>query len=227
MVTTIASAAIAAPTPAVNNTEFSAFLGAAFGSGSVTAPDASRSKGNNGASIVRYQWVLCDSGYRPAQFGVPIAANATGCNPLAGYASTSSDFQFPTCNLTAADYIARVTVTDTNNQQAAMDVKIHVLASTYDDPTTRVLNLAAAFGTLQVTQFLSFFDQTASPATTRWENVRSTFPVLASMNINPRVSQANISLQRRDGARRLGAELHLQGQPQHPIQPGASSFPSA
>ena len=192
--TTIANAAIAAPTPAANNTEFSAFLGAAFGSGSVTAPDASRSKGNNGASIVRYQWVLCDSGYRPAQFGVPIPANATGCNPLAGYASTSSDFQFPTCNLTAADYIARVTVTDTNNQQAAMDVKVHVLASTYDDPTTRVLNLAAAFGTLQVTQFLSFFDQTAfSGYNSLEQNVRSTFPVLASMNINPRVSQANIS----------------------------------
>ena len=207
---TIANAAIAAPTPAVNNIEFSAFLGAAFGSGSTSAPDASRSRGGNGASIVRYQWVLCDSGYRPAQFGVPISANAIGCNPLATYVSSNADFQFATCNLTAADYMARVTVTDSNSQQAAMDVKIHVLAATYDDPTTRVLNLAAAFGTLQVTQFLSFFDQTAfSGYNSLEQNVRNTFPVLASMNINPRVSQSNISLQRRHGARRLGAELHL------------------
>ncbi len=191
--TTIASAAIAAPTPAVNNTEFSAFLGAAFGSGSVTAPDASRSKGNNGASIVRYQWVLCDSGYRPAQFGVPISANATGCNPLAGYASTNPDFQFPTCNLSAADYIARVTVTDTNNQQAAMDVKIHVLAAAYDDPTTRVRNLAAAYGTLQSTQFLAFFDETGFGGySSLAENVRNTFPLLASMNINPQVGQPGV-----------------------------------
>ena len=135
-----------------------------------------------------------DSGYRPAQFGVPIAANAIGCNPVAAYSSSNADFQFSTCNLTAADYIARVTVTDSNSQQAAMDVKIHVLASTYDDPTTRVLNLAAAFGSLQVTQFLSFFDQAAfSGYNSLEQNVRNTFPVLASMNINPRVSQANIS----------------------------------
>jgi len=192
--TTIANAAIVVPTPAVNNTEFSAFLGAAFGSGGASAPDASRSKGNNGASILGYHWVLCDSSYKPAQFGVPIAANATGCNALPGYASTNSDFQFPTCNLTAADYIARVTVTDSNSQQAAMDVKIHVLASTYDDPSTRVLNLAAAYGNLQPTAFLAFFDQTAfSGYNSLEQNVRNTFPVLASMNINPRVSQANIS----------------------------------
>ena len=190
--TTITAAGVSGPTPAVNNTEFSAFLGAAFGTG-VTAPDASRSRGNNGASIARYQWVLCDSGYRPAQFGVPISVNATGCNPLAGYVSSNADFQFPTCNLTAGDYIARVTVTDTNNQQAAMDVKIHVLSAAYDDPPTRVLNLAAAFGTLQVTQFLAFFDQTNfSGYSALAENVRNTFPQLASMNINPRVSQANI-----------------------------------
>ncbi len=192
--TTIAAAAIVPPTPAVNNTEFSAFLGAAFGGGTIAAPDAGRSKGNNGASVTRYQWVLCDSGYRPAQWGVPIAANATGCNPLPGYASTNTDFQFPTCNLTAADYIARVTVTDTNNQQAAMDVKIHVLSATYDDPPTRVLNLAAAYSTLQVTQFLSFFDQTAfSGYNSLEQNARNTFPLLSSMNINPQVSQASIS----------------------------------
>jgi hypothetical protein len=192
--TAITAAANVPPTPGVNNTDFSAFLGAAFGGGTIAAPDASRSKGNNGASISGYHWVLCDSSYKPAQFGVPIAANATGCNALPGYASSNSDFQFPTCNLTAADYIARVTVTDSKSQQAAMDVKIHVLASTYDDPSTRVLNLALAYGNLQPTAFLAFFDQTAfSGYNSLEQNVRSTFPVLASMNINPRVSQANIS----------------------------------
>ncbi len=192
--TTIGSAAPQAPTPAVNNTEVSAFLGAAFGGGTIAAPDASRSRGNNGATIQRYQWVLCDSSYRPAQFGVLISATATGCNALSGYASSNADFPFPTCNLTAGDYIARVTVTDTNNQQAAMDVKVHVLAASYDDPQTRVLNLASSYGTLQVSQFLSFFDETAfSGYSSLAENVRNTFPLLSSMNINPRVSQANIS----------------------------------
>ncbi len=184
--TTIAAAAIVPPTPKVNNTERSIDVGAAFGSGVIAAPDAGSSTGNNGATVVRYAWVLCDSAYKPAGFGTPIAANTPGCSPLPGYASSTSDFPFATCNLTPNDYIARVTITDTNNQQAAMDVKIHVLAPFYDDPATRIQNLAAAYSTLQPTQFLSFFDQTAFAGyNSLAENVRNTFPTLASMNINP------------------------------------------
>jgi len=182
------------PTPAVNNIERSIDLGAVFGGGAIAALDASNSKASSGASIAGYKWVLCDSSYKPAQFGVPIAAAASGCNPVSGYTSSSSDFSFATCSLNPADYIARVTVTDSNNQSAALDVKVHVLAPTYDDPATRLINLGAAYSTLSVTQFLSFFDQTNFAGfTSLQENVRNTFPLLASMNINPQISQSSIS----------------------------------
>lgn len=189
------SAASNPPVPVVNSTERSIDLGAAFGGSGITALDAGNSKASGGASIVSYKWVLCDPSYKPAQFGVPLPGTATaGCNPISGYSSSSSDFAFNTCNLASADYIARVTVVDSNSVSAAMDVKVHVLPATYDDPATRVRNLAQAYMTLQPNNFLSFFDETGfSGFTALSENVRNTFPLLASMQINPRVSQAAIT----------------------------------
>ena len=183
------------PVPVVNSTERSIDLGAAFGGNGIAALDAGNSKASGGASIVSYKWVLCDPSYKPAQFGVPLAGNATaGCNPISGYTSSSADFGFTTCNLPSADYIARVTVVDSNSVSAAMDVKVHVLPATYDDPATRLRNLAQAYMTLQPNNFLGFFDETGfSGFTALSENVRNTFPLLASMQINPRVSQAAIT----------------------------------
>ncbi|MGI9102043.1 MAG: FecR domain-containing protein [Terriglobales bacterium] len=192
--TTIGAAIVQPPVPAVNASERSIDWGAAFG-GSIAAVDASKSQGVNGATITRYNWVLCNESYKPAQFGVAIPASTTGCSPKPGFASSNSDFPFGTCNLTAGtDYIARVTVTDSNNQQAAMDVKVHVLAGAYDDPATRLKNMAGAYSSLNISQFLGFFDQTNFPGYTVLEqNVRANFPKLASMNVLLRQSQASTS----------------------------------
>ena len=181
--------------PAVNSTEKSVDVGAALGGPGVAALDASASKASTGGSIASYQWVLCDPSYKPAQTGVALPGSTTaGCNAINGYASTSADFQFPTCNLQPADYIARVKIIDTNNQSAAMDVKLHILAGAYDDPPTVVRDLAQAYGGLQITTFLNYFDQTGfSGFTALSENVRNTFPSLASMSINPRISQSAIT----------------------------------
>src|SRR5262249_19120231 len=141
-----------------------------------------------------YRWVLCDSSYKPANFGVPILANTSGCNPLPGYGVAAAEFSFPTCILVPNDYVAPAYVTDNNNRTTALDTKAHVLAPTYDDPVTRVRNLANSYSSLQVTQFLGFFDENNFPGyTALQENIRSTFPTLASMNINVVPSQNSIS----------------------------------
>jgi hypothetical protein len=188
---TVTASAKQPPVPAVNSIERTIDLGGAFGSGSIAALDAANSKATPGATIMGYHWVLCGKDYRPAQFGVPIAGNATGCNPIPGYASSSSEFSFATCNLEGTDYIARVTVTDSNNQSSAMDVKVHVLPPTYEDAGQRFTSLAQAYGTLQPNNFMSFFDETNFPDyTSLSENVRKTLPELASMQINAIVSNA-------------------------------------
>lgn len=181
--------------PAVNTTEKSVDVGAALGGPGVSALDASSSKPSTGGSIVAYQWVLCDPSYKPAQTGVALpGATTAGCNAITGYQSSSAEFQFPTCNLQPNDYVARVKITDTNNQSAAMDVKLHILAPAYDDPATVVRDLAQAYSNLQTTSFLNLFDQSGfSGFTALSENIRNTFPTLASMSINPRVSQAAIT----------------------------------
>lgn len=181
--------------PAVNTTEKSVDVGAELGGPGVSVLDASSSKPSTGGSIVSYQWVLCDPSYKPAQTGVALpGATTAGCNAITGYQSASSEFQFPTCNLQPNDYVARVKITDTNNQSAAMDVKLHILAPAYDDPSTVVRDLAQAYSNLQSTSFLNLFDQSGfSGFTALSENIRNTFPTLASMSINPRVSQAAIT----------------------------------
>ncbi len=183
------------PEPKVNSFERSIDLGAAFGGPGVSALDASSSKALGGASIASYNWVLCDSSYKPGQFGVPLPGTATaGCNPLSGYTSTSADFAFPTCNLVPGDYIARITVTDTNNTASAMDVKVHVLPPTYDDPPTVVRNLAQAYMGLQQNNFLTYFDETGySGFTALQQNIQTTFPLLSSVIINTVVSQSNVT----------------------------------
>ncbi len=192
--TTVTAAGQQPPTPAINTAERSIDVGAAFGSGGIATIDASNSKAARGATVVSYKWTLCDPAYKPANFGVPIPPNTQGCNAVPGYGSTTADFPLATCNLTPADYIARLTITDSNNVSSAMDVKVHVLPPTYDDPATRFRNLAAAYSTLQLQQFLAFFDENNFPGFTALsENARNTFPGLGSMNINLRMSQAAIS----------------------------------
>ncbi len=152
--------------------------------------DAARSNPSPGASIANFNWVLCDPTYRPQQVGVPLPPNDTRCQAMAGYASTSSDFKFPTCELNAQDHIARVTVTDTNNRATAMDVRLRILAPQYEGPGRRLRSLSDAYEQLQLNSFLGFFDESFSGLTELQESIRRTFTSLASMNINLRLSQA-------------------------------------
>src|SRR6185369_13600192 len=61
--------------------------------------DAARSTPTPGGSVTNFSWVLCDPGYKPQQVGVPLPPSDNRCQPLAGYASNSSDFKFQTCQL--------------------------------------------------------------------------------------------------------------------------------
>jgi hypothetical protein len=176
-----------APKPAVDTAERSVEMGDTF------MFDAGGSSAGPGISIASYNWVLCDPSYKPAAVGVPLAANAPGCTPLPGLISSTSQFSASSCALQPADYIARVTVTDSNGKASAMDVRVRVLAPSYDDPQTRLQNLAAAYISLQPSQFLAFFDESYPGYATLTENIRKTFAALNAMNINLVVSQANTS----------------------------------
>ena len=155
--------------------------------------DASGSSALGGASIAGVSWVLCDPSYKPAQVGVVLPANNSGCRAVPGFASTGGQFQFDTCSLNPADYVARVIVTDSNGKASAMDVRLHVTQPGYDDPPTRLQGLAAAYTQLQSQQFLAYFDPTYSGYTQLQENIRNTFLNLSSMQINLRVSQSSIT----------------------------------
>lgn len=174
----------AVPIPKVDADERSYDLGL------VASFDAARSTPTPGGSISSFNWVLCDPGYKPQQVGVPLPPNDTRCQPLAGYASTSSDFKFPTCQLNPVDYIARVTVTDSNSKSTAMDVRVRVLPPQYEGPGQRLRSLSDAYQQLQLNTFLSFFDESYSGLPELQESIRRTFDSLASMNINLRLSQA-------------------------------------
>ncbi len=175
------------PNPKVDSTDRTAEVGvqASF--------DASGSSAANGASIASTSWVLCDSSYRPGQVGVLLPGNAPGCTAVPGFASSGGAFQINTCTLNPVDYVARVTVTDSNGKSSAMDVRLHVTQPGYDDPPTRLQSLANAYTSLQQQQFLSFFDPNFPGYTQLQENIRNTFFNLNSMQINLRVSQSQIT----------------------------------
>ncbi|HUQ50208.1 MAG TPA: CARDB domain-containing protein [Terriglobales bacterium] len=164
----------------------------AYDLGLMAAFDASRSTGTAGSSITSYSWALCDPGYKPQQVGVPLPASDNRCRPLSGFAATAADFKFPTCQLVPQDYIARVTITDTSNKSAAMDVRVRVLPPQYENPSERLHSLTDTYQQLQPNRFTSFFDESFSGLTELQESIRRTFASLASMSINLRVSQANI-----------------------------------
>ena len=158
-----------------------------------TSFDASGSMALGGANIASVSWVLCDSSYKPSQVGIVLPQNTSPCKAISGFAASGGQFQFNTCSLAPADYVARVTVTDTNGQASAMDVRVHVTQPGYDDPATRLQGLAAAYVSLQSQQFLGFFDPSYAGFTQLQENIRNTFLNLSSMQINLRVSQANVT----------------------------------
>ncbi|HUS18218.1 MAG TPA: FecR domain-containing protein, partial [Terriglobales bacterium] len=176
----------AVPLPRVDADERSYDLG------SMASFDAARSTPTPGGSISNFNWVLCDPSYKPQQIGVPLPPADTRCRPLAGFTSASSDFKFPTCQLNPQDYIARVTVTDTNNKATAMDVRVRVLPPQYDPPGLRLRSLSDSYQQLQLNNFLGFFDESYSGLTELQESIRRTFLSLASMNINLRLSQAAV-----------------------------------
>lgn len=176
---------LAPPTPKVNSQEQTVELGLPV------SFDAGGSNAIAGASIAGTSWVLCDSSYKPAQTGVVLPANTPACRTVPGFAATGGQFQLNTCSLTPADYVARVTVTDTNGKSSAMDVRLHVTQPTYDDPAATLQKLAGYYIGLQTQQFLALFDATYSGYTQLQENIRNTFLNLNSMQINLRVSQAS------------------------------------
>jgi hypothetical protein len=123
------------PTPKVDSTDRTAEVGAQ------ASFDASGSSAVSGASIASASWVLCDSSYHPGQVGVLLPGNAPGCTAVPGFASSSGAFQINTCTLNPVDYVARVTVTDSNGKSSAMDVRLHVTQPGYDDPATRLQSM--------------------------------------------------------------------------------------
>ena len=159
--------------------------------------DASFSAGSAasalGIAVSSYRWVLCDPSYKPSVFGVPLPAGTPPCNALAGFASSSSDFAFPTCSLAPNDYVARLTVLDANNNPVNVDIRLRVNAPAYDNPTDTLYKLAAAYSALQSSQFLQFFSTDFSGLTSLQENIRKTFPQLSSMQINLKVSQSTVN----------------------------------
>lgn len=175
------------PTPKVDAEERS------FEVGVFASFDAARSLGTGTSSIANYQWVLCDPSYKPQAIGVVLPANAPGCRPISGYAATGNEFKFQTCMLPPTDYIARVTVTDTNGKSSAMDVRVRVNQPQYENPAERLRSLADTYQALQPQQFVGYFDANYSGLTALQENIRRTFESLASMNINLRISQASIA----------------------------------
>jgi hypothetical protein len=185
--TAAAQQQLPSPTPKVDSEEKTVEAGfeASF--------DASASTAIAGTTLTNTAWVLCDPSYRPGQVGVPLPGDTPGCRAVPGFASSGSEFQVNTCSLAPADYTARLTVTDSNARSTATDVRLHVLPPAYDDPATRLRNLAGAYTTLQQQQFLSYFDPTYAGYTELQENVRNTFLNLASMRINLRISQTNIT----------------------------------
>jgi len=174
------------PLPRLNTDDVSVDLGA------VTQFDASRSTPAPGSAILGYKWMLCDPSYQPAQVGVPLPANDTRCRPLGDYVSSTPDFKVETCMLKPQVYVARLVVQDANGQAVAMDARMRVLPPQYEPPGMRLRSLTDAYQQLQPNIFLSFFDEGFSGLTELQETIRKTFTVLASMNINLRVSQAAI-----------------------------------
>ncbi len=131
-----------------------------------------------GRNANSYQWTLLPAG---------------SPTPLNGYASNTSDFVGQTCNLNPGDYTAKLTGADAQGSVVTESYTLHVLPPSYDDPSTTLRNLAAAYSALQSSQFLNFFDPSFGGFTALQENIRRTFPTLASMNINLRISQSQIN----------------------------------
>lgn len=151
--------------------------GASRGEAHVEVGDAFTFRASSSAAS--YQWTLC---------------NASGaCNPLPGFTATTPDFSALTCGLNPGDYLAKLTGTDANGRAISESYALHVLPPTYDDPATQLRNLAAAYSSLQSARFLSFFDPNFGGLPILQENIRRTFAALSSMNINLRISQAQVS----------------------------------
>ncbi len=131
------------------------------------------------SNAASYEWTLC---------------NARGaCNPLPGFTATTPDFSALSCGLNPGDYIAKLTGTDANGRAISESYALQVLPPAYDDPATQLRNLAAAYTSLQSARFLSYFDPDFGGLPMLQENIRRTFASLSSMNINLRISQAEVN----------------------------------
>lgn len=151
--------------------------------GAVVTFDATRLAAN--ASSI--QWSLCDPSYKPTHLGAAVPLQNSACKPLTGFASTTSEFQVATCTLSPGDYPVRILL----NNQISFETLLHVMKPTYDDPPTRLVNLAASYSTLKPDQFLAFFDESGYPGyTSLAENIRNTMLSLSSMNVLVRMNGA-------------------------------------
>jgi FecR protein/CARDB len=163
--------------PGFDNKEQTAEIGA------IVTFDASK-LASNASSI---QWSLCDSSYRPTSLGHAISVQSSGCKALAGFGSGESEFQVATCSLNAGDYPVRVVL----NNQLAYETMLHILRPSYDDPGTRLSNLANSYSTLRADAFMAYFDSANYPGyTTLYENIRKTMLSLSSINVLVRLNGA-------------------------------------
>jgi hypothetical protein len=177
------------PLPKINALERIVELGA-----TATFEAASTSSSNSSVSINSYQWTLCSPNYQPNGFGQLLPQGIAACNGIAGYVSSGSEFQIPTCSLNPGNYYARLAVIDSNNRSSQMDVRLTVLSPNYATPGGTVRAVADAYTSLQLSQFLRYFDAAQfSGYTPLSENIRQTMQSLASMSINLRLSQENVT----------------------------------
>ena len=168
---------ITASTPRWDNKDQTAEVGAVvnFEAGRIA---------NNAQSI---QWAVCDPSYKPAKIGQAVPAQNSGCQAIPGFGSSTSEFTVATCTLNPADYVVRILL----NGQVGYETYLHVTRPGYDDPSTRMTNLASAYSTLKPDQFMAFFDSSNFPGYTALsENIRATMLELSSMNVLVRLNGA-------------------------------------
>jgi hypothetical protein len=158
------------------------------------ALDGSRSSDTLAGTTITYNWTLCAAGFKPPQVGTPLAPiNAPVCNPAAGtVAGTDSQFSFP-APAASGPYFARLQVTDNLGASAVIFTSVTVTQPTYDDPATRMIQLAQAFSTLQPQGVLAFFDPTYPNLTSLQNALQHYVKTLRSLTANVQIVPPNIT----------------------------------
>ena len=165
--------------------------------GNTVTLDASRSQAFNGASVASYQWAVCTpDSYQAKNAGTSTEmkpGQGNPCSPYNGLVSNAAQFDISACQLEnfgpdgserGGDYTAHLIVTDSNGKKSYADALLHVLTPSYASPRQRMYDLAAAYMSLQPSNYIAFFDDSYPALNQLQQNVQRTFPTLNSMSIN-------------------------------------------